>query len=258
MHSANSAVVRYPVIRKIVQSTALDVLGAVLILAVCYYRNFHGTIYVDGEIRFGIPFSELGVQISHGAYPLGVMSMIGAVFSMLATRFVSKQKNSGNMIGIITTVNSGANDFLFGNGSAIITYPLTFLTHSLAYKRWSDGEKIRKRDGFYYVIISVAMVIAFGLVYLGAYLFGGKTEGFFLVIVAFAFGLSLGATFSNAFKYQETWFSWSIYNIVQLVKNILLVNIANVVKYVFYLFNAALTLVDWTYNGDRIQSPYSA
>jgi len=89
------------------------------------------------------------------------------------------------------------------------------------------------------------------LVYLGAYLFGGKTEGIFLLTVAFAFGLSLGATFSNAFKYQETWLSWSIYNVVQLVKNIPLVNIANVVKYVFYLFNAALTLADWTYNGDK-------
>jgi len=241
---------KYPIVRKVVQSTSLDVVGAVLILGVCYFRNFQGTIYLDGGLHFGVPFSELSTYVRQGAYPLGIMSMLGAVFSMLATRFVSKQKNTGNLIGIVTTVKSGANDFLFGNGSAIITYPLTFLTHSLAYKRWAEGEQIRSRDGLYYVIISMAMVIAFALVYLGAYLFGGKSEGIFLLTVAVAFGISLGATFSNAFKYQETWVSWSIYNVVQLAKNILLVNLANVVKYIFYLFNAALTLVDWTYNGD--------
>ena len=242
--------IKIPWLRKLVQSTYLDVIGAVLIFSVCYFRNFHGTIYLDGEIQFGIPISELGNQLKMGAYPLGVMSTLGAIFSMLATRFVSKQKNSGNVIGVVTTVNSGANDFLFGNGSALITYPLTFLTHSLAVKRWSKGEKIRCRDRFYYKIIIVAMFLAFALVYLGAYLFGGNTTGVFLFVVALAFGLSLGATFSNAFKYQETWFSWSIYNVVQLVKNLILMNLANVVKYIFYLFNATLTLYDWTVNGD--------
>ena len=116
--------VRNPVLRKIVHSTSLDLIGAVLIFGVCYYRNFHGTIYYEDSIHFGIPFKELWSYIQQGAYPLGILSTIGAIFSMLATRLTSKQNNWGNFIGIITTVNSGANDYLFGNASAIITLSL--------------------------------------------------------------------------------------------------------------------------------------
>lgn len=242
--------VKYPRIRALVHSTYLDVIGALLILGVCIYRNFHGTIYKGGEVSFGIPISELWSEVMGGAYPLGILSTIGAILSMLATRFVSKQKNVGNVIGLATTLNSGANDYLFGNASAIITYPITLLTHSIAVKRWDDGEKIRKRDSFYYLIISMAMVVAFVLVYFGAYLFGGKTDVSFLLVVALSFGVSLGGTTSNAFKYQETWVNWIIYNIIQLVKNSMLLNLANVVKYVFYLFNAVFTWVDWKWNGD--------
>jgi len=242
--------IKYPLIRRIVHSAYLDVVGAALILGVCIYRNFLGTVYSGGEISFGVPFSELWASVRNGAFPLGVMSTVGAVFSMLATRFTSKQNNTGNVIGVVTTVNSGFNDFLFGNASAILTYPITFLTHCLAVKRWSEGEKVRERDGLYYTIISISLVIAFALVYLGAYLFGGKTDTAFLFVVALSFGVSLGGTTSNAFKYQETWANWTIYNIIQLVKNSMLLNIANVVKYVFYLFNAVLTWIDWRSNGD--------
>jgi len=243
--------VRYPRIRKIVHSTYLDIIGAVLILGVCIYRNFHGTIYSEGEVEFGIKLSDLWEKVTSGYYPLGIMSTIGAVFSMLATRLVSKQNNTGNVLGVVTTVNSGVNDFLFGNASAIITYPITFITHTEAVKRWAGGERIRERDKFYFLIIIVSMFVAFGLVFLGAYLFGGKTDTSFLLVVSLAFGISLGGTTSNAFKYQETWVNWIVYNCVQLVKNGMLLNLANVVKYIFYLFNAALTLVDWKFNGDR-------
>lgn len=240
-----------PILRKLVYSNYVDLFGAALILGVCIWRNFHGTYYSGGEMEFGIPLSELTTKISQGSYPLGIMSTLGAVFSMLATRFTGKQKNSGNMIGIATTVNSGTNDFLFGNHSAIITYPITFISHSLAALNWHKGEKIKQRDSRYYLIVGIGMLVGFGLVYLGAYLFGGKTEHSFLIIVSITFGLSAGATFANIFKYEETWFSWSIYNVVQLIKNSMLMNLANVVKYIFYLFNAAITLFDWKLNGDK-------
>ena len=53
--------------------------------------------------------------MQQGAFPLGIVSMIGAIFSVLATRLVGKQNNWGNFIGIFTTITSGVIDYLFGN-----------------------------------------------------------------------------------------------------------------------------------------------
>ncbi len=239
-----------PLIRSLVQSPFLDFIGAILVFGVSYFLSFHETIYYKGEIIFNIPFEQLFGYVKQGAYPLGIFSIIGAVFSMLATRFTGKQKNVGNILGAVTTVNSGANDFMFGNASAIITYPLTFLIFTFAIKRWAGGEKIKKIDKKYFLIIVLSIIFGFGLVYLGAYLFGGRTESYFLIIVSFTFGISLGANICNALKYNQTWLSWIVYNGFQLIKNIVIGNFANVIKYIFYLFNAIITQLDWNINGD--------
>lgn len=230
----------------------MDVFGAAVVVLVCFFKNFHRTIYYQGAIQFDIPIENLLDLIQHGAFPLGIFSMIAAVFSLLATRLTGKQNNWGNFIGLLTTISSGALDYLFGNASAIITYPLTFLIFSVALVRWRRGERIRKRDLYYYLIIIAGLIVGFALVYLGAYLFGGRTDSLFLNIVALTFGLSLGGNFCNAFKYEETWLSWVVYNIVQLSKAVIQFNIANVAKYIFYLFNAAITLFDWRFNGDKV------
>ncbi|MFK7774354.1 MAG: nicotinamide mononucleotide transporter family protein [Saprospiraceae bacterium] len=237
-------------VRNLVQSKYLDVFAALLIFGICIWRNFHGTIFFNGEIQFGISMSELVSYMQQGAFPLGIVSMIGAIFSVLATRLVGKQNNWGNFIGIFTTITSGVIDYLFGNHSAIITYPVTFFIQTYAYSKWKNGERIRKRDVFYYLILAGGMLLGFALVYLGAYLFGGITDPTFLILVSVIFGLSVGGNVCNAFKYEETWLSWVIYNIVNLGKNAMQANLANVVKYVFYLFNAAVTLLDWKWNGD--------
>ena len=237
-------------LRRLVKSTYLDLFGAALILGVCISLSFHTTIYYQGKIQFNIPLDELWSHYMKGAYPLGILSTLGAVFSLLSTRLVGKQKNVGNIIGVITTINSGLNDFLFGNASAAITYPLTFFIHTFAVAKWHKGVKIRDRDIYYYLINIAGLLVAFGMVYLGAYIFGGRTDNLFLIIVAITFGLSLGANVCNAFKYEETWFSWIVYNFIQLIKNAMQLNIANVVKYIFYLFNAAITLFDWKINRD--------
>jgi nicotinamide mononucleotide transporter len=179
------------------------------------------------------------------------MAIIGAVFSMISTRFIGKQKNAGNLIGIATTVNSGVNDFLFKNPSALLTYPITFVIHSLASYNWAKGEKIRKKDKRYYIIVSLGFIFSFLLVYLGFYLFGTFEDMWLINTVAITFGLSLGATVSNIFKYEETWLSWNVYNVFQLFKALLQFNYANVAKYIFYLFNASVTLFDWKLNGDK-------
>lgn len=237
-------------VRNLVQSKDLDKFAALLIFGVCIWRGFHGTIYFNGEIQFGIPILELVEYMKKGAFPLGIVSMVGAIFSVLATRLVGKQNNWGNFIGILTTVTSGVIDYLFGNHSAIITYPITFFIHTYAFSKWKKGEGIRKRDIYYYLILASGMLLGFALVYLGAYLFGGNTDPTFLILVSIIFGLSVGGNVCNAFKYEETWFSWVVYNIINLAKNAIQLNLANVVKYIFYLFNAAVTLLDWKWNGD--------
>ena len=247
-------ILRAPLLRKLVQSKHLDLFGAALILITCIVRDFLGTIYFEGAIQFGVSLSDLGSYVSRGAYPLGVMSTIGAVFSLLSTRLVGKQNNWGNIIGVLTTVNSGANDYLFGNHSAVITYPITFLVSLFATYNWYTGEKIRKIDARYYLIVAIAMGIAYGLVYLGFQLFGGLESTVFFHTVAITFGLSLGANAANSLKYEETWLSWIIYNGVQLIKNTIQMNVANIAKYVFYLANAFITLFDWKWNGDIEQS----
>lgn len=243
--------IKVPILRKLVLSKSIDLIGVTIVLVVCIVRNFLGTIYYKGELLFNIPLAEVFTYLGNGAYPLGILSTVGAVFSMLASRLIARQNNAGNLIGIFATANSGTNDFLFGNASAIITYPLSFFLNSFAFSKWRKGEKIRDRDSMYYAAFVIGLFIGFALVYLGAYLFGGKTDNLFLITVAISFGLSIGANFATAFKYEETWFSWILYNLVQLVKNTLILNIANVVKYIFYLVMATVTLFDWKLNGDR-------
>jgi nicotinamide riboside transporter PnuC len=246
---------KLPILRKIVNSDYLDVFGALLILLVCVVRDFHGTYFIDGAIQYGIPISQLFSLMSQGAFPLGLLSILGGVLSLLSTRFISKQNNTGNAIGVFTSVSSGVVDFLFGNRSAVITYPISLFLNSLSFFKWKNGAQIRKFDLLYIFIVSVGLGLGFILVFLGAYLFGGKTDIPFLIIVSLTFGLSIGANFSNAFKYEQTWLSWTIYNIIQLVKNAMILNLANVVKYIFYLFNAVITFFDWKINGDTVKLP---
>ncbi|MFV0238255.1 MAG: nicotinamide mononucleotide transporter family protein [Flavobacteriales bacterium] len=235
-------------LRQFVQSEYLDIFSAILILGVTLWRGFHRTVYFNETLQFNIPFHELGNYMLKGAFPIGIFSIIGAVFSIMATRLVGKQNNWGNFIAVVTTISSGVIDYMFGNHSAILTYPLTFLIHSFASYNWNQGEKIRKMDFWYAIIVGGGLSISFGIVYLGFYFFGGNNTLY--LWVSLIFGLSIGANIANALKYEETWLSWMIYNFLQLIKAVIQLNLANIVKYVFYLFNALFTFLDWKLNGD--------
>lgn len=237
-------------VRAFVHSRYMDLLGACLVLLVSIYNQFHLTYYFQGKVMYNVPFGQQFKLMQQGAFPLGILSTVGAVFSLLSTRFVGKQNNFGNMIGLLTTINSGTVDYFLGNHSAAITYPLTFIITYFAVVKWNKGEKIRKIDFNYYVINSIGLVLGYTLVYIGTEIFGGRDDLLFYNIVSITFGLSLGANFSSALKYESTFLSWTIYNIVQLFKAIIQVNIANIAKYIFYLINAVITLADWVLNKD--------
>lgn len=238
-------------LRKIAHSKYIDFVGVILVLAICIYNGFHETIYYQGGIQFGIPLLDFNDYISKGAFPIGLLAIIGAVFSLLAARMIVKQQNLGNLIGVFTTINSGVIDYLFGNHSAVITYPLTFIIAILATKKWHDGARIKKIDGRFWVLVVAGFSISYSLVYLGFYLFGNTLENtLFKHTVAIIFGISLVGNISTAFKYEQTFLTWSFYNIAQIIKNSIQGNIANIVKHVFYLFNAILAFFDWKINGD--------
>ena len=80
-------------VRSFVQSKYLDLFGAALVLVISIYNQYHLTYYFQGNVKFEVPFSEQIALIKQGAFPLGIFSTIGAVFSLLSTRFVGKQNN---------------------------------------------------------------------------------------------------------------------------------------------------------------------
>ena len=164
---------------------------------------------------------------------------------------IVKQQNLGNWIGVFTTVNSGVIDYLFGNLSAIITYPLTFIIAIVATKKWSEGEQVKKADTKYWLLILLAFMVSYALVFLGFHWFGTTIKNqFFKHTVAIIFGISLVGNVSTAFKYEQTFLTWSFYNLAQIIKNVIQGNVANIVKYVFYIINSILTFFDWRINGD--------
>ena len=95
-------------IQKVTESIAMDVFGVTIVVTASLAMGYHLTV-ING-------------------LPIGVMSTVGAAFSMMATRLVTKRNNTGNLIGILTTVNTAFVDYYLGNQAAMLTYPISFLS----------------------------------------------------------------------------------------------------------------------------------
>ena len=222
--------------------------AVVLIVGVCIARDFHHTVFYEGKVIASV--SNITDYINMGAVPLGYFSIGAAVLSVMSGRLAAKQNNFGNVLGMIIAITSGTLDYLFGNHSAIVTYPVTFLVATFATYKWSTGIKIRSIDILYFFLTLMSFVVGFSLVFLGFNLFGGDTRISFQVIVSLIFSLSLAGNITGAFKYKETWVNWLTYNVLQLTKNYMYANFANVVKYIFYICNSGISYLDWKWNGD--------
>lgn len=249
----------YPNLRKLVHSKYLDVLAVGIILTVSILLHYHETFYFQGKPQFNVPLSEWGTLLRQGAFPLGIFSTIVACFSMLSTRFVGKQSNLGNFIGIATTISVCIIEFLLGNKSAVITYPVTFLITIFATVKWSQGEKIKPKDTLYYVLLVTGIIVGYALVFVGFYLFDQSFKWYsdfssklLFHTLSLTFGISLAANTASALKYQETWINWFIYNLIQVVKKFLLKDWATLGKYLFYIFNSVITFFDWKFNKDHV------
>ena len=118
-------------LKKFATSIYFDILGVILVVGIAIASGYLGT-RLDKFVDWG-PITPY--------IPLGLISVINVGISMLSTRFTGKLKKSGNYLGIINTVLSGAIDFILGNKAAIITYPITFIIYTIAIKKWSESRE---------------------------------------------------------------------------------------------------------------------
>ena len=225
-------------LKKFATSIYFDILGVILVVGIAIASGYLGT-RLDKFVDWG-PITPY--------IPLGLISVINVGISMLSTRFTGKLKKSGNYLGIINTVLSGAIDFILGNKAAIITYPVTFIIYTIAVKKWNESHdglpntmsKPRKQlIGL--VTTFVAIVFSATVNFIG---FGGQVTWLSgLTTVVFAF--SLVANTFNALKIDTQWSFWFVYDIIQLFKALVQGNFANVGKYIFYIVNALGALFVW-------------
>jgi nicotinamide riboside transporter PnuC len=217
-------------LKNFLESTFLDVLGVSLVIGVSVALGFHNTV-VNG-------------------LPIGWFSTIGAGVSMMVTRLVTKRNNIGNLIGLLTAVNSAVVDYYLGNEAAILTYPISFLGAGVSYLYWKrrPNRIPRKIDNIFFYNIGIALVLAVGLNYIGFTDFLSEPIGDkmsrFLVTSAIT-GITYSGILNTPRMYADTWASWQIYNVLKLYQNILFGNVAYILKYCFYLFNAALAWFVW-------------
>ena len=227
-------------IKLVTESRYLDLLGLAIVLGGSIYLGFHKTIV---SIHF------LGIHTDN--YPLGIQSVIGVCFSMMATRFVTRRNNIGNFIGIFATISACMVDYLLGNKAAILTYPISFLGNYYSYYSWSKHKDIIPigiDKGFYFNFF-YGFSISLCLNYIGFTNFLTtpiENIGLFTTSVIIV-GLTFGGQFNTAKRYKDNWFTWQIYNVIKFIQNIQLGNIAQLLKYLFYFFNAILGWITWSY-----------
>ena len=218
-------------IQAFTESSGLDVFGVAIVISVSLTLGFHKTV-----------IDEL---------PIGLMSVVGATFSMLATRLVTKRNNIGNLIGIAATINSAIVDYYLGNQAAFLTYPISCFGLIASYLFWKKkGNRTPRRfDRWYFINVMIAFSLAFVLNYIG---FTGYLNHDIMPedklkfwITAIITGLTFSGTLNMPRMYADTWAFYEVYNGLKIYQNILFGNTAYVAKYIFYLFNALLGWIVW-------------
>ena len=90
-----SIVERGKKLQEITESKWMDAIGVLLVLVISFALGFHKTVRQD--------------------LPIGIFSTFGAAASMMVTRLVTKRNNIGNLIGLLTAINSAFVDYYLGN-----------------------------------------------------------------------------------------------------------------------------------------------
>ena len=217
-------------LQEITESKWMDAIGVLLVLVISFALGFHKTVRQD--------------------LPIGIFSTFGAAGSMMVTRLLTKRNNIGNLIGLLTAVNSAFVDYYLGNDAAFLTYPISFIGAGVSYLYWKRRKDRvpRKIDAIYFINIAIAFALGIALNYVGFTDFlraplGANTAKF--TITAIITGITYSGILNTPRMYADSWASWQVYNVLKLYQNVLFGNIAYVAKYAFYLINATLAWVVW-------------
>jgi nicotinamide riboside transporter PnuC len=217
-------------IQAITESKWMDLLGVGLVVIVSFVLGFHRTV-IQG-------------------LPIGVFSTVGAAGSMMVTRWVTKRNNIGNLVGLLTTVNSAFVDYFLGNDAAFLTYPVSFAGAGISFLYWRrrSNRVPRKIDSIYFINIAIAFGLGIFLNYVGFSNFLsqpiGENQSKFL-ITSLITGITYSGILNTPRMYADSWASWQVYNVLKIYQNILFGNVAYVTKYIFYLVNATLAWSVW-------------
>jgi nicotinamide mononucleotide transporter PnuC len=208
----------------------MDLIGVSIVIGVSVIMGFHKTV-ING-------------------LPIGIFSTLGAAGSMMVTRWVTKRNNIGNLVGLLTTINSAFVDYSLGNEAAILTYPISFMGAGISYYYWKrrPDRVPRKIDYIYFINIGIALVLGTTLNYIGFTDFLseplGENQSKF-VVTAIITGITYSGILNTPRMYADSWASWQVYNVLKVYQNILFGNVAYVAKYSFYLVNALMAWSVW-------------
>jgi nicotinamide riboside transporter PnuC len=217
-------------LQHITESKWMDLVGVGLVIIVSVLMGFHRTV-INGM-------------------PIGIFSTVGAAGSMMVTRWVTKRNNIGNLVGLVTTVNSAFVDYSLGNEAALLTYPVSFAGAGISYMYWKRRKDRvpRKIDYIYFVNIAIAFSLGIFLNYLGYTAFFTKVIGesmYKFLVTSVITGITYSGILNTPRMYADAWASWQIYNVLKIYQNVLFGNIAYVTKYIFYLVNATMAWTVW-------------
>ena len=93
----------------------MDIIGVLIVVAVAVSAGYATETLGD--------VAKWATAIGLAWLPFGLISIGNTVLSIMSTRLTGRMKYSGNVVGIINVVLSGAIDYILGNKAAIISYP---------------------------------------------------------------------------------------------------------------------------------------
>lgn len=225
----------------------MDLIGVLIVIAVAVSAGYATETLGD--------VAKWAIAIGLAWLPFGLISIGNTVLSIMSTRLTGRMKYSGNVVGIINVVLSGAIDYILGNKAAIISYPVTFAIYVVALYVWKKYADAHKADLAAKPLQGTKKIIVMSLIFAFSFIFsffinyiGFKQINVLFILTWLVFALSLVSNILNAMKLSLQNSYWILYDFVQFIKAIVMGNWANVGKYIYYIISM---IASWFYWNER-------